>query len=61
MLCYKVRNDQLPDARRHPHCTEKTAEIMPTSSVLTSYERTDLKYEIAVHNYLRKVESEKCF
>ena len=34
---------------------------MLTSSILISHERTDLKYEMAVHNYLRNAESEKRF
>lgn len=34
---------------------------MWTSSLLISHERTGLKYEMSVHNYLRKAESEKWF
>lgn len=44
-------------------CTvlKKTSGIMLTSFILIPHERNDLKYETAVHNYLRKAESEKCF
>lgn len=32
---------------------------MLTSSILISCERIDLKYKMALHNYLRKAKSEK--
>lgn len=56
-----VRNDWLSDARPHLHCNEKTERIMLTSSILISHERIDLKYKMALHNYLRKAKSAKCF
>lgn len=42
-------------------CTvmKKTERIMLTSSILISHERLDLKYKMALHNYLRKAKSEK--
>lgn len=61
MLCYEVKIDQFSDPRPHPHSTEETARIMLILSILISHERTDLKYETSVPNYLGKEESEKCF
>lgn len=34
---------------------------MLTSSILIFLDRTDLKYEMAIHNYISKAEFEKCF